>query len=359
VDVAKIQTAVEEGVRQRAYPGAAWSVWAPSGTLTGVVGAETYLPDALLVTVDTLWDLASLTKVVGTTAMAMLLWQRGQLDLEAPVVDFLPHFGAKGKGTIRVRHLLSHISGLAASGLFVGRRLSAEQIYAEIDGADLAYPTGKSTVYSDLGFITLGRVLETIAGRKLDEFMREEIFVPLGMSRTCFNPTPTERRTAAPTEPVEPWRVVVRGEVWEFERLSDGIRYTRGEVHDPTAAMLGGVAGHAGLFSTIGDLTLFAGALLSGDSIFSSEAVRLFSTRTGDSESRAFGWDTNWRHDASAGPNWPEATFGHTGFTGTSIWLDLDRQAFAILLTNRVHPTAENLGIKEARLRFHRSVAGQ
>ncbi len=321
--------------------------------LQGAVGNESYLPDARPVSVDTLWDLASLTKVVGTTSMAMLLWQRGLLDLDASVIDFLPAFGTKEKGDTRIRHLLSHNSGLAASGQFVGGGLSPEQILCEIDGAELAYATGTATVYSDLGFITLGRVLEASAGRRLDEFLRDEIFDPLGMSRTCFNPTPTERRTAAPTEPVEPWRVVLRGEVWEFERLADGVRYTRGEVHDPTAAMLGGVAGHAGLFSTIGDLTLFAHALLTGDSIFSPEAVRLFSTRTGDSESRALGWDTNWRHEASAGPVWPETAFGHTGFTGTSIWLDVDRQAFAVLLSNRVHPTAENLGIKEARSRFY------
>lgn len=357
MDAAKIQTAVEEGVRQKAYPGAAWAAGIGSETLTGVAGKESHLPGALPTNSDTLWDLASLTKVVGTTAMAMLLWQRRQFDLDGRVADFLPEFDSNGKGEIRIRNLLAHNSGLAASGQFVGRGLSPDQIFAEIDGAELAYPIGSGTVYSDLGFITLGRVLETIAGRKLDEFLRDEVFTPLGMTRTSFHLTPTERATAAPTEPVEPWRVVLRGEVWEFERLSDGVRYTRGEVHDPTAAMLGGIAGHAGLFSTIGDLALFARALLTGGPIFSPESVRLFSTRTGDSESRALGWDTNWRHEASAGPTLREEAFGHTGFTGTSIWLDLDRQAFAILLSNRVHPTAENLGIKEARLRFHEAVS--
>jgi CubicO group peptidase (beta-lactamase class C family) len=203
---------------------------------------------------------------------------------------------------------------------------------------DLVYPPGSQSVYSDLGVILLGEILERAAGRPLEDFVRERVFEPLGMHDTLFRPPASLAARIAPTE-FDPWRG----------------RMVRGEVHDENAFALGGAAPHAGLFGTAGDLSRFAQMLLSGGvlddrRIVSRETVELFTRRAGiPGSDRALGWDTRSAEGSSAGTFFSSRSFGHTGFTGTSIWIDPERNLFVILLTNRVYPTRENNLIRQAR----------
>ncbi|HEX3130099.1 MAG TPA: serine hydrolase domain-containing protein [Thermoanaerobaculia bacterium] len=325
-----------ETYRERhAFPGGVLAV----GNQTGLIhlhpfGRLSYAPDARAVTANTLYDLASLTKVVATTTMAMILVDERRLDLDKPVHDFLPAFQGPGKEEVTLRHLLTHSSGLPATApLF--QEIRGKAAYVErIAAMDLTYPPGSKSVYSDLGIILLGDILERTARRPLDVFAQERIFLPLGMKHTGFRPPRLLWPRIAPTEN-DPWRG----------------RMVQGEVHDENAFAMGGVAPHAGLFSTAGDLARFAKMLLNGGGrIVSSQTLEMFTKKAGIPDSdRALGWDTKSAEGSSAGTLFSTRSFGHTGFTGTSIWIDPDRQLFVILLTNRVHPTRENNLIREVR----------
>jgi len=329
-----------EGFRERgAFPGGVLAVGS-RGSLIHLhpFGRLTYEADAPPVTADTLYDLASLTKVVATTTMAMILVDEGRLDLDRPVRDFLPGFQGPGKDAVTVRHLLTHSSGLPAVAPLY-KEIQGRQAFVErIQAMDLEYPPGSRSVYSDLGIILLGEILERVAGRPLEAFVRARVFEPLGMRDTLFRPPAELRPRIAPTE-IDPWRG----------------RLVHGEVHDENAYAMGGVAPHAGLFGTAGDLARFAQMLLNGGKldgrrIVSSETVELFTRRTGiPGSDRALGWDTKSAEGSSAGTFFSPRSFGHTGFTGTSIWIDPERRIFVILLTNRVHPTRENNLIREPR----------
>jgi uncharacterized protein YbbC (DUF1343 family)/CubicO group peptidase (beta-lactamase class C family) len=301
-------------------------------------GRLTYAADAPPVTADTLYDLASLTKVVATTTMAMILVDEGRLDLDRRVQEFLPGFQGPGKDVVTVRHLLTHSSGLEALAPFF-REIRGREAYLErIQAMDLVYPTGSRSVYSDPGIILLGAILEQVAGQPLETFVRERVFKPLGMREIRFRPPPGLRSRIAPTEE-DPWRG----------------HLVHGEVHDENAFAMGGVAPHAGLFGTAGDLARFAqmllnGGVLDGRRIVSRETVELFTRRAGiPGSTRALGWDTKSAEGSSAGTLFSERSFGHTGFTGTSLWIDPERRLYVILLTNRVHPTRENNLIREVR----------
>jgi uncharacterized protein YbbC (DUF1343 family)/beta-glucosidase-like glycosyl hydrolase len=327
-------------LERRAFPGAVVAV-GHRGTLAHLrpYGRLSYAEDSPPVAADTLYDLASLTKVIATTSMAMILVDEGRLDLDKPVRDYLPRFAGAGKEDVTVRHLLTHSSGVDWwAPLF--RELRGKAAYLErIQAMDLVYEPGSKAVYSDLGLILLGEILERVAGRSLDSFVRQRVFQPLGMNDTSFRPPAELRQRIAPTE-VDPWRG----------------RLLQGEVHDENASALGGVAPHAGLFSTAGDLARFAQMILNGGvlehrRIISRRTVEEFTRLAGVPESsRALGWDTRSPVGySSAGALLSARSFGHTGFTGTSIWLDPERQLFVILLTNRVHPSRENQLIREAR----------
>jgi uncharacterized protein YbbC (DUF1343 family) len=329
-----------EGFRQRgAFPGGVVAV-GYRGSLVHLhpFGRLTYDADAAPVTADTLYDLASLTKVVATTTMAMILVDEGRLDLDRPVQQFLPGFQGPGKEAVTVRHLLTHSSGLAAVAPLYKELRGRTAFVERIQSMDLVYPPGSRSTYSDLGIILLGEILERVAGQPLEDFVRERIFAPLGMRETTFRPPAELRPRIAPTE-FDPWRG----------------RLVHGEVHDENAFALGGVAPHAGLFSTAGDLARFAqmlldGGALDGRRIVSRETVELFTRRAGiPGSDRALGWDTKSAEGSSAGSLFSSRSFGHTGFTGTSIWIDPERQLYVILLTNRVHPTRENQLIREVR----------
>jgi CubicO group peptidase (beta-lactamase class C family) len=318
-----------------AFPGGVLAVGDRSGLIhLHPFGHLSYAPDARPVEAGTLYDLASLTKVVATTTMAMILVDEKRLDLDRPIHDFLPAFQGPGKEVVTVRHLLTHSSGLDATApLF--REVRGKAAYVEhIAAMDLIYPPGSKSVYSDLGIILLGEILEKTAGQPLDIFIQQRILKPLGMKHTGFRPPPHLRPRIAPTEN-DPWRG----------------RMAQGEVHDENAFAMGGMAPHAGLFSTAGDLARFARMLLNGGGgIVSRQTLELFTRRAGvPGSDRALGWDTKSIEGSSAGTLFSPDSFGHTGFTGTSIWIDPERQLFVILLTNRVHPTRENNLIREVR----------
>ncbi len=330
---------VEEG----AFPGAVLSVGYQGVVVQRAVGhyGET---DPRAVSDSTIYDLASLTKVVGLTTATMLLVSEGELELDDPVQQHVPGFRGSGKDRVTVRHLLTHTSGLPAWDTLY---LKADTPQAAIDivmRTELQSAPGEEYVYSDLGAITLTQVVEAAAGEPLDALLERRVFGPLGMRHTRFRPPPEWLPLIAPTEQ-DPWRG----------------RMVHGEVHDENAARLGGVSGHAGLFSNAPDLSRFALWLLDAyhgrlapdtEPHLPPEVVREFTRKQEGPEgsTRALGWDTpSPSGRSSAGTLLSRSSFGHTGFTGTSIWTDPERELFIILLTNRVHPTRENRAILDIR----------
>jgi CubicO group peptidase (beta-lactamase class C family) len=333
-----VDAVVERAVAQRAFPGGVVAV-GKDGALVHLraFGRLSYDADAPEVRTDTIYDLASLTKVVVTTTTAMILVDDGRLDLSKPVSAFLPRFRGGAKDKVTVESLLTHSSGLDWGGPLY-KDTSGKQAFVErVEAMDLVYPPGTKSLYSDLGLILLGEILERVVGEPLDAFAQKRILEPLGMTDTRYRPGSELLARIAPTER-DPWRG----------------RVVRGEVHDENAFAMGGVAPHAGLFGTAPDLARFAQMLLNGGvlehhRIVSREVVEQFTRRAGvPGSSRALGWDTP-SPKSSAGERLSPRSFGHTGFTGTSMWIDPERKMFVILLTNRVHPTRENNAIFEVR----------
>ncbi|MFI5384845.1 MAG: serine hydrolase domain-containing protein [Fimbriimonadales bacterium] len=348
MDGSRVDRVVQSAIDRQATPGACYAVGVHGSVRMAALGRLGYGDRWPLVGLDTLWDLASLTKVVGTTTAAMQLVEMGNLRLEQPVAKIIPSFEANGKSAVTVRNLLLHDSGLPASLHSPSQLHTAEEVLQAVWAQPLGYETGTQTVYSDVGFSVLGNVIETLVGLSLDRYLREKVWALLGMTDTMFNPRPWLHVRCPPTEPVEPWRKSLRA-----ERGIEQTEWIRGEVHDPTAMVLGGVAGHAGLFSTVRDLAKFMAAL-TGGKLVAASTLELFTTRT-VAGGRALGWDTP-SAGSSAGARFGPRSYGHTGFTGTSIWVDPDLGLFAILLTNRVHPSADNQGIRELRAEFHDAV---
>ncbi len=335
----EVDAVLEGFVEQGAFPGGVLAV-GYKGTLAYLkpFGRLSYDEGAPEVTAATIYDLASLTKVVATTAMAMILVDEGALDLDKPVVDYLPLFVGPGKEKVTVRQLLTHSSGMVAYGDLYNE-ISGKKAYLErILAMDLEYEPGTRSVYSDYGMILLGEILERVAGLPMGAFLEERVYGPLGMTDTGFLPADALRERIAPTED-DPWR---------------GYR-VRGEVHDENAHAMGGVAPHAGLFSTATDLARFLQMILNGgvfehQRIVSRQIVEEWTRRAGVPDSdRATGWDTKSAEKSSAGNYFSPNSFGHLGYTGTSMWVDPERRLFVILLTNRVHPTRENNLIRQAR----------
>jgi CubicO group peptidase (beta-lactamase class C family) len=319
----------------RAFPGAVVALVAAQGTIhLRAFGGLTFDPAAPRVGPDTVFDLASLTKVVATTTLAMTLVDEG-LDLQESVGSILPGLWEN----VRLWDLLAHSSGLPAHRpLF--HTLQGREAYLEATrGLPLEFAPGTASVYSDLGFIVLGAALEARCGAGLEGLVRTRVTGPLGMDETVYRPPREWSARIAPTE-VDPWRG----------------RLLVGEVHDENAQAMGGVSAHAGLFGTARDLSRFAAMLVGGGSlegrrIVSPETLALFRTRVGiPGSSRALGWDTP-APGSSAGERLGASSFGHTGFTGTSIWVDPERRLAVILLSNRVHPSRENTRIVEVRKR--------
>jgi beta-N-acetylhexosaminidase len=313
-------------------------------------GTYDYSPSARRIDTGTMFDLASLTKVVATTSAAMKLVDEKKIALDDPVVKYLPAFGQNGKQQITIRNLLLHNSGLQGIKRFYLTCSNPSQLLDTLYSLPLIYRTGDSTVYSDPGIITLGKVVEKVSGTTLDRFAAREFFIPLHMENTMFNPPESRWSRIAPTEIDTVWR----------KQLSP----VRGKVHDENAAVLGGVAGQAGLFSTASDLAVFMEMLMNGGTYagkrYIQEAtVRMFTRKQSNHSDRALGWDTKSNTGySSAGKLFSPNSYGHTGFTGTSVWADPDRHLFVILLTNRVYPTRENTKIYRVRPAVHDAVIG-
>jgi serine-type D-Ala-D-Ala carboxypeptidase len=328
--------------------------------------------DSPAVAPSTLFDLASLTKVLATTPMAMLLYERGLLDLDAPIIGTVPEFLADSSGQadprrrdVTFRMLLAHSSGLPAYEKLFLKAHSRDELLRAAFGIALSADPGSRAEYSDIGFIILGVALERIAGEPLDVFCQREIFAPLAMTHTTFNPPADSRRQIPPTADERE----KRGARALARELPMGTseaagsqhpsafrnRIIQGEVQDENASMLGGVAGHAGLFSTVQDIARFAHVMLQeGQPVFRPETVALFTRRESMSlgTSRALGWDTP-STPSQSGKHFGPRSYGHLGYTGTSLWIDPERRLSITLLTNRTWPDCSNHAIKQIRPRFH------
>jgi serine-type D-Ala-D-Ala carboxypeptidase len=307
------------------------------------------------VAVGTLFDLASLTKAVATTTMAMILYERGLLELDAPVSGTLPEFltGDARRREVTFRMLLAHSSGLPAYEKLFLKARSRDELLTAAFSMPLTADPGTRAEYSDIGFITLGIVLERIAEEPLDTFCIRELFGPLGMSNTTFNP-PRELHAKIPPTADER-----EGDASSTKpRSMFRKRIIKGEVHDENAFVLGGVAGHAGLFSTAEDVARFAHVMLSGGNpVLRPETIALFARREGSpaGTSRALGWDTP-SAPSQSGTHFGPRSYGHLGYTGTSLWIDPDRQLSITLLTNRTWPDCSNQAIKLVRPKIHDAV---
>ena len=322
--LAKIDHVVARGISAGGYPGAAVVVGRRGAAVfERGYGRLSWEKSSAQVRADrTIYDLASLTKVVGTTTALMVLYDEGKLHLDDPVSRYIPEFSGGQKDLVTVRMLLEHRSGLPAGrDLWRIASTPAEARQAVIDTPLICQPNA-CYEYSDLGADMLGFIVEAASGEPLDRFLQERVFGPLGMSDTFFRPADSLRTRVAPTEVAPPRGYPLQG-----------------EVHDENAYALGGVAGHAGLFSTAADLSVFAQMMLNGGEydgtrIVADSTVALFTKRAAGT--RALGWDT-CGGSGSCGKYLGEDAYGHTGFTGTSLWIDTDRDMFVVLLTNRVH----------------------
>jgi CubicO group peptidase (beta-lactamase class C family) len=328
--VETVDPLVLDGVRKGVYSGAALVI----GTRDSILFAQGYgrfyrSPSSPVISVDsTLWDLASLTKVVATTPALMLLVERGSLDLDAPVVRYVPEFNGRGTEAITVRHLLTHTSGLRGTLPLRQASDSAAALRMVLTTTPIAKP-GAQMLYSDLNAILLGEIVRRVSGVPLDAFVAREIYDPLGIGdQMVFRPPRRLERRIVPTG------------VWRGHPVA-------GVVNDPNAAKLGGVAGHAGLFATAMGLARFAQWMLGeGSPLLRRETVRMFTkiavpARRGTS-ARTLGWEAlpTGEEVSSAGTLLGPRTYGHTGWTGTSLWIDPDRGLFVLLLTNRAYAQA-------------------
>jgi serine-type D-Ala-D-Ala carboxypeptidase len=379
---------LQKAVSDRAFPGASIAV-THAGKLVGLktFGSFTYARgenstvENLPVQISTLFDLASLTKVIATTSMAMLLYERGLLDLEAPVAAVIPEFLADRANDARrrdvtLRMLLSHSSGLPPyEKLFLQATNRDELLHAAFTMPLTADP-GSRAIYSDIGFIILGIVLERLADECLGRFCQREIFAPLAMTNTTFNPPAGLRAQIPPTADERegspgadshdrertgreaPTAQTQSTASQQEPRSTFRKKIIQGEVQDENAYILGGVAGHAGLFSTARDLAQFAQGMLNpGRSIFRPETIALFTRRESApaGSTRALGWDTPSAPFYS-GKYFSPQSFGHLGYTGTSLWIDPISQVSITLLTNRTWPDCANQAIKHVRPKFHDAI---
>jgi serine-type D-Ala-D-Ala carboxypeptidase len=339
---------LQGAIAQRALPAVSVAVTHQGRLAAGkAFGNFTYETDSPPVNVSTLFDLASLTKVVATTAMAMLLYERGLLDLEAPVAAIVPEFVKEGETDLRrrdvtLRMLLAHSSGLPAYEKLFLKAANRDELLRAAFAMPLAADPGTHVAYSDIGFIILGGALERLADEALDRFCQREIFAPLSMTSTTFNPPQAMRSQIPPTQDDRSFRH----------------RIVQGEVQDENASVLGGVAPQAGLFSTAGDIAKFVHAMLSNSCpILRPETIALFTRRESapSGTSRGLGWDTPSGLSQS-GKYFSAQSFGHLGYTGTSLWIDPARKLSITLLTNRTWPDCSNWAIKQIRPKFHDAV---
>ena len=333
-----LEPLVREAIAEKKLPGAV--VLVGSGNRVHyqkAIGDRALTPAVEPMTLDTVFDLASLTKVVATTTSVMMLVEEGKIRLTDRVSTYFPGFDRYGKGEITIRHLLTHVSGLRPDvDLGDPWRGYETAIELAIEEVPTSAP-GERFVYSDINFFLLGDIVKRVSGKPLDQFAKERIFMPLGMKDTTFNPPASLRARIAPSEACTPYG-------WPCE--GPDMQMLRGTVHDPTARRMAGVAGHAGLFSTAADLSIFCQMLLGGGSyrgtrILSPLTVAKMttpSTPAGERNVRSLGWDMDSSFSANRGELLPLGSFGHTGFTGTSLWMDPATGMYVVFLSSRLHP---------------------
>jgi CubicO group peptidase (beta-lactamase class C family) len=332
-----LQAILDRGVADSAFPGAIAVIGTHAGPLVTVSAGHLDWSPSPVPDVNTLWDLASLTKVVGMTSAMMQLVERGKVNLDAPVQRYLPEWTGPNKDRVTVRDLITHRSGLPAFKQYFKLNVSPDSTLALFFATPLDTVPRARMVYSDIGAILLGKIIERVSGQTLDAYLARHVFQPLGMTDTRYRPDSSLLARIAPTEN-DPWRG----------------RHLRGEVHDENAAALGGVSAHAGLFSSAHDLDRLARAYLNGGALGNgrlarASTIRQFTTvQDSTFSSRALGWDTP-SENSSAGHFIKRPAFGHTGFTGTSLWIAPQHDMYVILLTNRVNPTREHTKIGPVR----------
>lgn len=324
--LAEIESIVRQGIDDGELPGAI-VIYADNSKILyqQTFGHRQIEPSRQPMTVDTVFDMASITKPVATATSVMKLVQRGDVDVNQTVSHYLPEFASKGKDAITVRDLLLHVGGLIPDNALRDYQDGLETAWQRICDLKPISEPGEKFAYTDVGFIVLGKLVERVSGKPLDQFAADEIFGPLDMSSTTFNPKHALRQRAAPTE------------------QRDG-QWIKGVVHDPRSHLLGGVAGHAGLFSTAGDLVRYGQMMLGqgtreGVTVLSEDVFSLM-TEPHDVPrgSRALGWDHRSPYSSNRGESFSDAAFGHGGFTGTVMWIDPVQERVFIFLSNRLHP---------------------
>lgn len=322
----RIDRVVEEGLRRGNMPGCVILI----GHHGHIVFEKAYgnrqlEPQQVPMTIDTVFDLASLTKPIATATSVMMLIEEGKVAIDDPVSKYLPEFTSHGKNEITIKQLLSHQGGLIPDNALSDYKNGREQSYAKINELSLRAKPGDEFIYSDVGFIVLGELVEAISGQRQDEFTQDHIFKPLQMHETGYLPRDELKQRAAVTQQ--------RNDVW-----------MQGEVHDPRAYEMDGVAGHAGLFSTAQDLARYAQMVLNkgeldGERILKPETIELMTSAIPVSNGlRSPGWDKQTGYSSNKGDLLSDAAIGHGGFTGTGIWIDPEQDLFVIFLSNRVHP---------------------
>lgn len=342
----QVDRILRDALRDSVFTGAALAV----GRRGGLVRLQGYgrasdLPGAPRVTAGgTLFDIASLTKVAGTTAAVMVLVDQGRLHWNTPVQQFFPEWREKGKNRATIWNLLTHTAGLPAGAWLFGGSRSPEEALRRVIRTPLVRPPGEKVVYSDFGMILMAEIVRRVTGEPMDRFLAESVYMPLGMASTGYLPPLAERN-----------QIVASAWASERDMLLQGV------VHDANAFRLGGVAGHAGLFSTARDLAVLAQTLLNGGAYgtlrwVSPEVVQSFTRKQPGADTRAPGWDTP-ADRSSAGEFFSARSFGHTGFTGTSLWIDPEQDLFVVLLTNRVYTRASPGAILQVRRAVHDAVA--
>ncbi len=325
--LSKIDSAIDTAIAAEKLPGAV--VWVEHGTniYWKAYGKRSLIPTEEIMTPDTIFDAASLTKVLATTPAVMMLVERGQIKLDAAVQSYIPQFTGDGKEAITVRQLLTHTSGLPEDVSTRPKWQGAETAVKMACAMKLRAPPGTEFRYSDINFFLLGEIVGRVSGLPLNQFCAREIYGPLRMTDTGFLPPQSKIPRIAPTE------------------MTDGVML-RGVVHDPTSRYMGGVAGHAGVFTTAPDMARFARMMLNlgeldGTRIFKPETVKMMTsvqTPPGMRDRRGFGWDIDTGFSSPRGEHFPLGSYGHTGFTGNAFWIDPFSKTFFIFLSNRVHP---------------------
>jgi serine-type D-Ala-D-Ala carboxypeptidase len=349
---AAVYRVLNGAIQAHAFPGCAFGVLAGDEiVLADALGRFTYEKNSPAVTAETVYDIASITKVAATAASAMLLHQRGLLGLETPLAELLPGFAANRAADsparrVTLRHLLAHNSGLPGYVEFFRTAATPEALLEACLKLPLEAEPGTRSVYSDPGFILLGKAIEALTGEALAAWAAREVFQPLGLASTVFCPSAGARSLIPPTEEDTAFR---------HQRI-------QGEVQDENAWLLGGAAGHAGLFSSVTDLLRLAREILRADSgsadarLFDAATIELFARRQDpEGSSRALGWDTPSGH-SSSGSHFSPHSIGHLGFSGCSLWIDLEAGLGVALLANRTWPNRQNQLIRQVRPAFHNAV---